>query len=117
DLDVLDAIAALIRWYTAEGRGRKMKVPTLAARPLLVFEGVRQMVEWRMGRRPPPGPCGGSKSPGPRPEPFPLDGALRCLKRIRLSVERWNGVGGRQGYLTFVREYVHEADTGWRAPD
>jgi hypothetical protein len=35
-----------------------------------------------------------------------VDVIIACLKRIRKSVEKWNKQGGRQGYLTFVEQFV-----------
>ena len=38
--------------------------------------------------------------------PISPEEAVLCLKRIRKSIARWTKVGGRQGYLTFVSQYV-----------
>lgn len=34
------------------------------------------------------------------------DEVLACLQRIHKSVQRWTKRKGRQGYLTFVAQYV-----------
>jgi hypothetical protein len=39
-------------------------------------------------------------------EPKTIDEIIACLKRIRKSINRWNKVGGRQGYLIFVSDFI-----------
>ncbi|MDR3700627.1 MAG: hypothetical protein P4L56_13370 [Candidatus Sulfopaludibacter sp.] len=36
----------------------------------------------------------------------PIDELVGCLRQIQKSVRRWPERGGRQGYLTFVSQYV-----------
>ena len=31
---------------------------------------------------------------------------LLCLKRLKSSIRLWNGEGGRQGYLTYIRNFL-----------
>ena len=59
------------------------------------------------------GGWGGRSSQSPRAaNPYELlsqltvDEILACLKRLRTSVKRWTKDGGRQGYLTFVDEFI-----------
>ena len=103
DWDALSAIEALIRAYSAEAHG---KPATLRAVPGLtgqVAQAVRAMCEWRLGRENLTDE-GGNNLIGP--EPISLDVMLACLKRIRLSIQRWNKEGGRQGYLNFAKEFI-----------
>jgi hypothetical protein len=39
-------------------------------------------------------------------EPKTVDEIIACLKRIRRSIQFWQKKGGRQGYLTFISEFV-----------
>jgi Lon protease-like protein len=106
DHEVLDAYAALIRIYTLEERGDGTRAVTLSGRSRRVFEAVRGMCEWRMGRGA-PGPDLADSGDGPL-TPVPLSDILRCLKRLRKSVETWTDVGGRRGYLTYVSGFFGE---------
>ncbi|HXB74496.1 MAG TPA: hypothetical protein VNY05_40045 [Candidatus Acidoferrales bacterium] len=103
DLEAADAVSALIRVYEAEAESRGAPNRPLSDRARRIFESVRRMCEWRLGRGTLPGP--GPDGPG---ELKPLNAAelVLCLKRIRKSIDRWNKVGGRQGYLRFVADYV-----------
>ena len=104
DWDTLDAIEALIRGYTAEARGRSRPNIRLSDLPQLVFDSVEAMCEWRLGRK---RPFAESNQPvGIEMEPKTIDEVIACLKRIRKSINRWNKVGGRQGYLIFVSDFI-----------
>jgi len=62
------------------------------------------MCEWRLGRAAPGDDprAEGSVAPDPRT----VDEILLCPKRIVKSVDRWNREGGRQGYLSFIIQFV-----------
>jgi hypothetical protein len=102
--DAMDAVEALIRHYTAEARNRTPPTVSLSELSQLVFDSVKAMCEWRLGRdelldqddRP----------VGPDMEPKTVDEIIACLKRIRRSIRFWEKKGGRQGYLNFVSEFV-----------
>ena len=60
------------------------------------------MCEFRLGR---------SAAPELAPEfgsfdPKTVDELLACLRRIQKSIDFWNKRGGRQGYLSYVAQYV-----------
>ena len=101
DYAVMNALDSLIGIYRAESRGHTPKETSLAAEEREVFDRVKVVCEWRMGR---------DKEPEglvvPRVQPTSLDDILSGLRKIRRSVEKWNGRGGSQGYLRFVSEYV-----------
>jgi hypothetical protein len=106
DYDVADALEALTRAYRSEAGGRAPAPVRLDGKPRRVFDAVRAVCEWRLGRpgagaEPPTGvavgPGAGEISPGE---------IVECLKRIEKSVHRWNKQNGRQGYLTFVSEFI-----------
>ena len=110
DFDALDALEALIRVYTFEERGGAAAGVRLPERPHRVFEVARRMCEWRLGRSSlNPGEAG---SDATKPPPISVAEILLCLKRLRKSVRLWNGQGGRQGYLDYVREFLGDATRG-----
>src|SRR5258706_10011115 len=100
DLDVLDAMEALVRHYGAEENGRRTPDHRLAEKSERVFAAVKEMCEWRLGRQ---------KLGDPDDEPLPpiaVSALVECLRRILKSARRWNGRGGRKGYLDFVSQYI-----------
>lgn len=100
DYAVMNALDALIDAYRIEIRGHTPKEYHLAAKEALVFSEVREMCEFRLGRK---------KSDEMSTDflgPKTAEEILSCLRKIRKSVERWNSRGGKQGYLNFVKEYV-----------
>lgn len=100
DLDVLDAVEALVRHYHAEEEQRQPPTANLADRSRRVFISAQKMCEWRLGRSPLSAHAGMPGTVIAVPE------MVECLRRIRKSVRRWNRDGGRQGYLEFVSQYV-----------
>jgi hypothetical protein len=102
DANVDRTLEGLVRLYNAEVNNRTRPVVKLAEADQPVFDRVREMCEWRLGR-----------AEGPQVETGEIDLELlsleeivACLKRIRLSVKRWTTQGGRQGYLKFISQYV-----------
>jgi hypothetical protein len=100
DREIGDALDALIRQYKWEMESRGTPKARLFGRSPRVFEAVRQICEWRLGRALGPGEV------GPPPAPCAPDVMLQCLQRIRSSVNLWNKEFGRQGYLNYVSQYV-----------
>lgn len=104
DFDVENALNALIRQYSAEMKGRSASPARLNPLAQTVYDSVRVMCEWRLGRGEIVTDKGGASLP--QPPPIRTDEIVACLKRVRKSVQYWNKEGGRRGYLTFVEEYV-----------
>lgn len=113
DWDALKAVETLIREYHAEQTHHL--VPAVALKPLAqeVYESVKAMCEWRLGRSQPLVEESKSffkspfkKAPELKMEPKTTEEIILCLKRIRKSIELWNRRNGRQGYLAFISEYV-----------
>ena len=100
DVDVLDAVEALVRHYGAEENGRRTPDHRLAEKPARVFAGVKEMCEWRLGRQ----------KLGDRDDELgasiAVSALVACLRRIQKSIRLWNKEGGRKGYLDFVSQYV-----------
>jgi hypothetical protein len=102
--DAMDAVEALIRHYTAEARNRTPPTVALSELSQLVFDSVKAMCEWRLGREElldqDDRPVGSDM------EPKTVDEIITCLKRIRRSIQFWQKKGGQQGYVTFISEFV-----------
>ena len=105
DWEALAAIEALLRTYRAEAKGRQASPPSLNPLAEEVYDLVETMCEWRLGREMPFSNKEGEPMELPL-EPITLDELIACLKRIRKSINFWNREGGRQGYLTFVSQFV-----------
>ena len=104
DYEVMRALEAVIDAYKAETLGRDPRESSLSEMEVALYEGVRGMCQWRLGRD---GPLAGDESrAGPAPQPITVDEVLLCLKRILKSVNKWNKSGGRTGYLDFIVRYV-----------
>ena len=101
DLDVVEALDALSRHYHAEEAGRRPSPPRLSPRAAKVFEQVKEMCEWRLGR---PALDGGLPEPGAHP--LPVSAVVSALREVGKSVARWSKQGGRKGYLEFVKDYI-----------
>jgi hypothetical protein len=104
DLDVIDALDALVRTYAAEEQGRGRPVHRLSARATRVFSAAERICEWRLGRRTlhDDEPDSGV----PPEERNSVAEILICLKRIRKSVRLWNEQAGRQGYLEYISDFL-----------
>ena len=104
DWEALTAIEALLRMYQAEAKGRQATPPFLNPLAQEVYDLVETMCEWRLGREKFYDKEG---EPAEIPvEPITLDEIIACLKRVRKSINRWSREGGRQGYLTFVSQFI-----------
>jgi hypothetical protein len=105
DFDVESALDALIRQYQAEGQHRVRGLPHFTPLAKEVYERVRSMCEWRLGRETPSSQSD-ALFQNVTPSPISLDEIIACLRRIRKSVQRWNKQGGRQGYVQFINEFI-----------
>jgi hypothetical protein len=101
DYDVDKVLNALWVAYRSEKQGATKSLPPFSANQQLVYDRVKRMCEWRLGRHPLEAKDGNQVVPI-APEPLTLDQILVCLKRIRKSIELWTKEGGRQGYLYFI---------------
>jgi len=105
DWDALNAVENLIRLYNAEVKGRQPALPSLDSLAQSVYESVKMMCEWRLGRETPFRDDEGAPVETVL-DPITLDEMIDCLKRVRKSINRWHREGGLQGYLTFVSEFI-----------
>jgi hypothetical protein len=100
DYTALRAYEAAFQIYRAELRGHTPRPPVLTGLDAEAFEAVKAMCGFRLGRK----PC-----PGAGPElipPISLELLVDCLRELGRSVERHTKMEGRQGYLTFIDQYV-----------
>lgn len=100
DIDVKDAVDALVRHYHAEEEQRTPPARRLGERAQRVFASVQAACEWRLGRAMGPGEMELEKST------VPVSVIVECLRKIQKSVPRWSQQGGRQGYLNFIGQYL-----------
>ena len=84
DLQVMRALDTLIELYRAESRGHQPKQHSLPEQENLVFERVKTMCEFRLGRE----SLGKEGRNVSIPLPITVDEILSCLRKIRRSVER-----------------------------
>ncbi len=106
DWDAQNAVEGLLRTYQAEVRQRRQPVLKLAPLAQETFDAVREMCEWRLGRREAVHADDEGESDDIPMRTVTLDEMIACLKRIRSSIELWNKEGGRRGYLNFVSQFV-----------
>ena len=99
DYDVDKVLNLLWTEYRNEKQGRVTSAPKLGENAQLVYDRVKEMCEWRLGRKI---ITAGEKFVRVKPEPITVDEIMDCLKRIRKSVDLWDKQGGRQGYLYFI---------------
>jgi hypothetical protein len=104
DYDVEEALNTLILYYKAQQQQRAATPHRLTERPEYIYQEVKQVCDWRLGReslteRWPSGS-------GAEVEPLQVEEIIACLKRIRKSLQHWNKQGGRQGYLQFIEKYI-----------
>lgn len=103
DYDVDKVLNTLLMEYKAGQQNRQNPAPAFTPLRQQVYERVKGMCEWRLGR------VDAVKSEGGyiiKPDAIQLDEMMACLKRIRKSVEKWTREGGRQGYLHFVEQFL-----------
>jgi hypothetical protein len=103
DFSAMSALEALIAVNNAEKSGRPPKSSRLSPQEQTLFEGIKEMCEWRLGRF----SLGESqektlKESGFEPEKKTVEEMIYCLRKIMKSVKFWNNQAGRQGYLNYV---------------
>ena len=105
DWEAENAINGLIRTYTAEMRRRNSPDLNLDELETEVYERVQAICDFYLGREELESEDG---------ETIQLDGdetysvseIVKCLKRIRKSIQLWRKQGGHRGYFNFVSEYL-----------
>ena len=100
DYSALRAYETAFQMYRAELRGHVPKPSALTGLDELMFQALKAMCEFQLGR-------------GPSPidnraniHPISLELLMDCLRELGRSTERHTKAHGRQGYLTFIDEFV-----------
>ncbi|HVO70805.1 MAG TPA: hypothetical protein VMT24_12215 [Aggregatilineaceae bacterium] len=106
DSSVDQAMEGLVRMYQAEARGRSAPVVRLHEPEQQVYDGVKMMCDWRMGRAEEPDQQEPREPALPPGTPKTVDEIVACLKRIRKSIVLWTKQGGRQGYLDYITQFI-----------
>ena len=102
DYPVLRTYEALVQSYSSEVTGRATKPIETSGLEADLLRDVRAMCEWRLGRAGVPATgCDAMEC-----EPIDVPTLVLCLKRLVKSVQKWNKHGGRQGYLSFMTQFV-----------
>ena len=108
DRNVLAAIDALIALYSAETRRDRRSLLRPTGLAGAVYERCLRTCEWQLGREDINGvPVSGNHRDEGK---LSVSEVLRCLKRLRKSIRFWHKQGGRRGYLSYVSEFVGDAD-------
>lgn len=102
DYAVLRTYEALVRAYAAEVTGRTVQPVDIAGVEADLLRNVRAVCEWRLGRQQMPV----AQDDAPECDPIDVPTLVLCLKRLVKSVQKWNKHNGRQGYLTYMTQFV-----------
>ncbi len=107
DFEVMNALEAAIDFYAAQRINRNPREFNLSDRATLVAENVKDLCDWRLGRK----AIDTTNLEGYEKDQFELkpktiDEIISCLKTVLGSVKKWNKQGGRQGYLSFVSQFI-----------
>jgi hypothetical protein len=102
DYAVLRTYEALLQAYSAEVTGRPSKPVVVEGVEAVLLRDVKQMCEWRLGRR----SLSSTQDEGTQCEPLDVSTLVLCLKRLVTSVNTWTKRHGRQGYLNFMTQFV-----------
>ncbi|MCS6908994.1 MAG: hypothetical protein NZM11_00255 [Anaerolineales bacterium] len=104
DVDVEHALEGLIRAYQAEVRGRAAPAVRLSPPAQQVYETVKAVCDWRLGREHLYDDAGRPVDVGLTP--LTPEEIVACLKRIRKSVTLWTKERGRRGYLSYIIQFI-----------
>lgn len=107
DRDVLAAVEVLMNVYSREGTKRERPTTGPPGMAKVVYQECRRVCEWRLGRR--PLTDGDPTDDDEPPDEISLKDMIRCLKGLRKSIRMWHSMGGRQGYLNYVSQFVGDA--------
>jgi hypothetical protein len=102
DYAVLRTYEALVQLYSAEVTGRPAKPVAADGVEADLLRDVKRMCDWRLGRA----ALTPDQDEAPQPEPLDVPTLVLCLKRLVKSVNKWTKHGGRQGYLSFMTQFV-----------
>ncbi len=96
------AYEAAFQHYRAVRRGHQPKPAVASNIDAEAIEAVRAVCERLLAN----GSAPMKNNPRGNTAPVPLDKLVDYLRELQRSVERRTALGGRQGYLAFVREFL-----------
>ncbi len=103
DYSIMSVLEALISMYTAEETRRPPRPVKLSSLEQTLFESVKDICEWRLGR----GDLKNSlEESGGDSGKKTVAEMLVILKRLLKSVKFWNREEGRQGYLNYICRFL-----------
>ena len=88
--------------YRALNRGHQPKAPTARGVDAEALEAIRSVCERLLAN----GPAPMKGNPRGNTGPVPLPKIVEYLRELARSVERHTELGGRQGYLQFLRGFL-----------
>ena len=88
-----------ISYYASVAQAQPPKTTRLTGLDLQMFKSVQGAADRRL--------AGLTTDDGTKIEPIAATDLVDCFKRLRKSVERWSRTGGRQGYLSFIVQFVN----------
>jgi hypothetical protein len=103
DYSVMSVLETLINIYTVEITGRKPRPVKLSPQEQSLFESVKEICEWRLGRGNLKDDLGHS---GIDVGKKTVEEILIVLKRLLKSAKFWNREAGRQGYLNYISRFL-----------
>jgi hypothetical protein len=98
DYAVTRAYEEAVAYYASVAQAQAPKPTRLTGLDLQLFQAIQGAADRRL--------TGFTLDDGTRIEPIKAGDLVDCLKRLRKSVERWTRTGGRQGYLSFIAQFV-----------
>jgi hypothetical protein len=101
DYAALRAYEAARQLYRAELRGHVPKPHGFTGLEAVTFDALKTMCEFQLGR----GTAEGLDDLPPQ-APVALELLVDCLRELERSVERHTKAAGKQGYLTFIDEFL-----------
>ena len=105
DYDIEKVLNTLMSEYQKQQHNQIIHETQLKTSAQQVYELVKQMCEWRLGRKALETDDVDSIEKL-SPPPISIDEIIACLKWVRKSVQKWNKRGGRRGYLQFIDEFI-----------
>ena len=105
DRDSLSAVEALIRLYQAQAKGRTARFSSMPPLAQEIYQRITTVCDWRLGRE--SLLDSDDDLVTEMVHSLSLGEVITYLKRNRKSINRWTRVGGRQGYLNFIDEFIY----------
>ena len=102
DYDVLRVYEDVLDDFVNEQKNRPLRRHKHSELEQALYNDIKAICEWRLGH------CLLAFEEGDVEisEPIDIETMIRCIKRLIKSINRWNKMKGRQGYLNFIIQHV-----------